>query len=326
MGEIIRKIGGSLLIRNIMRVKRFVFPQLNYSQKIQKYKEKYQSRIDYNQVGHDQIAQFVAKEDNFLISRIGHTELAALKYYLKARNGQKKPKPYPVKIKQMIQNNAGFFPATDTLVDDFCKLYIKSIKEVDLMGVWFNDGEWTVCKEFCPGAKLVEIGCLEAFRWKNPWSSLLKGRKVLVVHPFVETIESQYRRHQKQIFRDPEVLPEFELKTIKAVQSIAGVNSGFTTWFEAYESMCHQIDSVEFDIALIGAGAYGLPLGAHVKRLGKSAIHLGGVTQMFFGIIGKRWECEYTNIFQSLVNSYWVRPSDSEKPVGFNQVESGCYW
>ena len=86
------------------------------------------------------------------------------------------------------------------------------------------------------------------------------------------------------------MLPDFELKTIKAVQTIAGQKSEFETWFDALESMKDQISKTDFDIAIIGCGAYGFPLASYVKDLGKQAIHLGGVTQLLFGIKGKRWE------------------------------------
>ena len=39
-----------------------------------------------------------------------------------------------------------------------------------------------------------------------------------------------------------------------------------------------------FDIALIGCGAYGFPLAAFVKGIGKKAVHIGGPLQLFFGI------------------------------------------
>ena len=33
---------------------------------------------------------------------------------------------------------------------------------------------------------------------------------------------------------------------------------------------------------------YGFPLAAEIKRMGRIAIHLGGVTQIMFGVIGSR--------------------------------------
>jgi len=121
-------------------------------------------------------------------------------------------------------------------------------------------------------------------------------------------------------------LPVFELKTVKAVQSIAGSIVGFETWFDAYSYMCDEIAKVNFDIAIIGAGAYGLPLASFVKRLGRQAIHMGGVTQILFGIKGRRWEVDYAESIAKLFNEHWISPSQSEIPKGHNRVEEGCYW
>lgn len=110
-----------------------------------------------------------------------------------------------------------------------------------------------------------------------------------------------------------------------------GGDLDFKDWFEALRKMEDDIDKLDFDIAIIGCGAYGLPLAAHIKQSGRKAIHLGGVTQILFGIKGKRWEnpvqkmCKY-GYYPDLMNEYWVRLVESEKPRTANQVEGGCYW
>ena len=122
--------------------------------------------------------------------------------------------------------------------------------------------------------------------------------------------------------------------TLKAVQSIGGTEK-FSTWFDALDYMKQQIDGIDFDIALIGCGAYGMPLAAHIKRSGKQAIHFGGSLQLLFGIRGKRWETsEYGKTYftdgigkyPSLVNNYWIRPYETSKFKGAEKVEGGCYW
>ena len=72
------------------------------------------------------------------------------------------------------------------------------------------------------------------------------------------------------------------------------------------------------------AVAVSLVLGAFVKRLGKQAIHLGGATQMLFGIKGRRWD-NYPRSAR-LYNDAWVRPLPEETPAGAQKVEQGCYW
>ena len=120
------------------------------------------------------------------------------------------------------------------------------------------------------------------FSQQHPWTYSLKGKKILVVHPFSETIESQYKNKKKKLFKNSEVLPEFaSLQTIKAVQSIAGNPVGFDTWFDALDWMKSEIDKKDFDIALLGCGAYALPLAAHIKRMGKKVVHMGGVLSFY---------------------------------------------
>ena len=53
---------------------------------------------------------------------------------------------------------------------------------------------------------------------------------------------------------------------------------------------------------------------------------MGGYTQLLFGILGKRWETHFPEIFKYANLEYWTRPQDKEKPKGFEKVEGGCYW
>lgn len=91
--------------------------------------------------------------------------------------------------------------------------------------------------------------------------------------------------------------------------------------------MQDDISHIDFDIALIGCGAYGMPLGAFIKsQMHKKAIHMGGTLQILFGIKGKRWEENGYDYQYKLYNEYWVRPTDDLKPKNYKDVEGGCYW
>jgi hypothetical protein len=194
--------------------------------------------------------------------------------------------------------------------------------EVDLLASWLAD-EFYFADQLS-SADVCDLQSITPFFVRVPWTSALKGKTVLVVHPFADTIESQYRQHRTDIFPNTEILPEFELKTVKAVQSIAGTKVPFENWFDALHHMEDQIAWADFDVAVIGCGAYGFPLAAHVKRLGKIAVHLGGETQCLFGIRGARWDVNPG--FMPLINDAWVRPSAKERPEGHLSIEDGCYW
>jgi len=225
-----------------------------------------------------------------------------------------------------MEVNAGVFPTDGASLDRFSDVLLDAVSQADVLGVWLNRNEHRIVRRFCPEAQLVELEALNCVLWADPWSSALAGKTVLVVHPFARTIESQYRTSRTVLFDNPRVLPEFELKTLAAIQSSAGNECGFATWFDALERMREDISNIEFDVAIIGAGAYGLPLAAAVKKTGRQAVHLGGATQLLFGIRGRRWETESPDDVVPLFNEHWVRPSAEERPPGSDAVEGGCYW
>lgn len=224
-------------------------------------------------------------------------------------------------------NNAGFFNKKGVGTDDLMKfsdLYLHYIPLLDICG------RFEAYEENLPFNKdclMVQLETLTPFFVDNPWTTLLEGKNILVVHPFEKTIRNQYVQRSK-LFQSNHILPNFNLQTLKAVQSIAGQETRFNDWFEALEFMEEKIAELEFDIAIVGAGAYGLPLAGFIKEsLGKKAIHMGGATQLLFGIKGKRWEKQYTNsCYRELFNDFWVYPDESERPKNLNSVENGCYW
>ena len=113
-------------------------------------------------------------------------------------------------------------------------------------------------------------------------------------------------------------------KLMKTTFTNKGEQINHKNWFENLESMFIEAISFEFDIAIIGCGSYGLPLAAQLKKHGKQAIHLGGATQLLFGIKGKRWT--QNESFNDLFNHYWVYPSINESPMSASQIDNGCYW
>lgn len=264
------------------------------------------------------IREMILKEQPFMVSRLGSVELESL------YEGIQKSK-WTEETKLKMRRNAGFFPVTDDMLWEFEDLYLKCIKDIDLIGIWYNEGEDFVCRNYCPNAIISHLKDLEPYyHQQQPWSNALKGKNILVIHPFEESIKIQYTNRRESIYPNKDILPEFNLITLKAVQTIAGNNSEFENWFDALDSMCNSIKEIDFDIAIIGAGAYGLPIASFIKNLGKQAIHLGGATQILFGIKGKRWDNH--KYISNLYNESWIRPVDVDIPNDHTKVENGCYW
>lgn len=222
--------------------------------------------------------------------------------------------------------NAGFFPYDLKAAKKFARRALEDAAEIDILGSYLEQEKYV--SGALPNAIRVNLeGYYAPFLWENPWTRILKGKKVLVVHPFADSIKEQYNKREK-LFDNPDVLPEFaKLTVIKAIQSEGGNGdkTGFPDWFQALQYMEHEMDEVDYEIALIGCGAYGMSLAAHAKRMGKVAIHLASWTQILFGIYGKRW-VEDQNTYKRFINEFWIRPGEKEKPENAELIEGGCYW
>ena len=257
-----------------------------------------------------------------MIARFGGTETMCTHEMIGIKLGVKKS--FSNRTLKYLNNNSGVFPYGHKMAFRFGEISVEAGKEVDLLGKWpVNMYDYLVRYVCRPDVMLTSLDNLEPYYSNNPWSAALKGKKVTVVHPFKETIEAQYKKHDL-LFDNPDMLPEFDLRVVKAVQTIAGeTDDRFSDWEEALEYMYSEVMKDDFDIAIIGCGAYGMPLAAKIKKAGKIAIHLGGATQLLFGIKGTRWD---NQPLSKLYNEYWVRPATDEIPKAANKVENGCYW
>lgn len=272
-----------------------------------------------------------------MLSRFGAVEIGCVVNYLgiyhqkrkiiKYIKGEAFPWWWEEETMYPMRNNAGFFSATPELLKRFSEMMIEDMPLIDILASWRFEEEY-FSKEL-QNAYKIDFEPYNPFWSDVPWTAALENKKVLVVHPFAETIQKQYLR-KELIHKDPRVLPTFDLRTIKAIQTIGNQGDGrFETWFDALEFMKNEIDKMDYDVCLLGCGAYGMPLAAHVKRSGKKAVHLGGSLQLLFGIRGARWENSNYNAtynYSKLMNEFWVKPSATETPSKAQQVEEGCYW
>lgn len=230
---------------------------------------------------------------------------------------------------QMVSNArspAGIYPNNHDYLYAFSKKYSDCIGSLDLVAfIGCTHNYSRLIGNYCPNAIPFHLWGLESYHFpQNPWSEALKDQRVLVIHPFQKSIEQNYR-NREHLFVGTNILPKFELITIKAIQNI-GNNTNYD-WFDSLYKMQDQINNINFDVALIGCGAFGLPLGAHIKRhLNKTAIHMGGALQLLFGIMGNRWAQYNRHGSKNFINEYWTRPLPEETPDSYRKIENGAYW
>ena len=271
------------------------------------------------QDANESIRRAILDQQPRMIARCGTVECQAVYKYLHDKNHL----PYGAPILPVLCNNASFFPFNRSMWHKFGELMLEVMKYADYQAVmWSGGGENYLLKHYAHQAMLIPLRSLDPI---YGWTEVLENKRVLVIHPFVETIRKQYSTKRDKIYAGTNYLPPFHLSTIKAVQTMAGLKDDrFQNWFEALDYMTDEISKVDFDVAIIGCGAYGYPLAARIKQMGKVAIHMGGASQLLFGIMGQRWDNNPR--IQQWVNDAWVRPDKSERPDNFTNVEDGCYW
>ncbi|ALH22924.1 hypothetical protein ceV_018 [Chrysochromulina ericina virus CeV-01B] len=273
------------------------------------------------------LINLLESNEPFIISRLGLGAETYICYeYLKLN------KFNPVYLNK-LSNNAGIYNVDPVNFKIFLNLYISCVK----------NSKYLACMRTAVEEQLYFINrfnldilhsralepyyiCLEN---EKPWSHYLIGKKVLIINPFVDSFKKQLQNNF-QIFKDPNkkiFLDGQEFVFYKTYQTSAG-NHIHKNWLETCKLMTNDISKLDFDIALLGCGGYGLPLCEFIKsKMNKSAIYIGGGLQLLFGVMGKRWESN--PLWHKIIrenNSKFIRPSNNEILKKNHLVEEGCYW
>ena len=281
-----------------------------------------------------QVSERLLDNSSVLVGRLGGTEAACLGLYLNFADRYKHPIRYLIakilykKRLGQLCNNAGVYPKTREMFDFFCQEHLNSLNVLDIFSVWGRPIAW-VESNYVADKRILFVSGDASFPWLESrdgvsdkgWGMAFAGRKVLIISPFIDSIKVQIPKISK-VFQGL-VFPEIDFQYIRAPMTQGGINDG-KSYKHHLLRLKNEIKSIDFDIALVSAGAYSLPIAAYAKELGKIGIHAGGAMQLFFGITGKRYD-DYPMV-QKYFNSDWKRPFEHERPSNWRSIEDGCYW
>lgn len=281
-------------------------------------------RVWDHEGGNRRLYEAVLSTKPLAIGKLGSVELCAIRSYLRCHMHSQYAELTAAHRKALFIN-AGVFPDNCDTLEKYTTLILEQVlPEMNLMGVWFNIGEASIVKKYCHNFIPVRLGSFSSYLWSFPWTKALQGKRVLVVHPFVNTISHQFSKRQYLWPNNPDVLPDFNLDLLCVPVSPALVEPKYENWFETLEILKNEMGKKDFDVALIGAGAFSLPLVVHAKLLGKQGIHTGGETQFLFGVKGGRWDNH--PLYNRYYNKFWIRPLPEETAPNNTVIENGCYW
>jgi hypothetical protein len=265
------------------------------------------------------------------IGKIGTTELLGLEFFERTIRLSWPQAASWHRPARRLYDCSGLFPVRKDIFYRWNDEYRAALKALDVVAQW-QPGE---IFESVLEKKLIDQNCPHAFRAgfnllrfihpTAPWVNDLAKLRWLVIHPFRQAILAQLPHlAELGVFLD-QVRPNLiqrakDTRIISCPQFSYMVPPRHRDWFESLEDLKAQMERETFDIALVGAGAWSLPLVAHAKKLGRKGIHLGGALQLVFGIKGGRFDPA------DIYNQAWIRPLPEEIPKDFKKMEQGAYW
>jgi len=269
------------------------------------------------------------------VGKIGTTELLGLEFF----HRWIRP-PWPASASwrrpaQRLYDCSGLFPVRKDIFFRWAEEYRSALGSLDIVAQWqpgeIYEGvlEANILGRECPRAARAGLSLVQlARRRKNAaWLGPLAGLRWLVIYPFAKTIQAQLP-HLPALGIYPGASAgdlgrrAQDTLVLACPQFAYMVPPRHRDWFHALEEMKGEMarQKERFDILLVGAGAWSLPLVAEAKRLGKKGMHLGGSLQLLFGIQGTRFDS------WGIYNERWVRPLPEERPANHRLMENGAYW
>ena len=227
-----------------------------------------------------------------------------------------------------MKKNAGIQFTSMHSIEQYKKWYLSAFEKCSVYAAWEPWGNVYkyISKSQDEIQRLYPKEILWAFVFDifhyvhKPWTHALANKRILIISAFVDSIQKQAQAYPVDLF------PNCTFIYLKPPQT-NGSNSSLD-WQIEFVQFCNKVKRLEneFDVALCSCGGYGNPICSYIYSMNKTAIYVGGVLQMYFGIYGNRWLKERRECMKLYMTTDWKRPSEHEKPLNHSTIESGCYW
>lgn len=235
-----------------------------------------------------------------------------------------------------MKEHAGILITSQKSIQKYSDDYFKAFQNCEIYTGWEKNGAVyqgiSASQDFVENhiavhSKMCWASALDVFHYiyDSPYTFALKGLRILIISAFCDTISEQNLNAGKHY--GVELFPNCSFVYIKPPQT-QGANHSLE-WSEEMKLFQNKLDLMkdDYDVALVSCGGYGNLVCNYIYEVhNKSAIYVGGVLQMYFGIYGKRWLVDRSSVLKMFLNQHWVRPKAEERPSGYLKVEDGCYF
>lgn len=236
-----------------------------------------------------------------------------------------------------MKTNAGVLLTTGASIMKYSELYLKAFENCDIYSGWEVQGD--VYKhiaqsyEFIRNTYVSKRGfwafALDIFHYiydPYAWTKALRGHRILIISPFVDSIRERVPKRSK-LYDGVDLFPGCMFEYIVPPMTQAGEPAReFDVELANFYKRLDELKD-KYDVALVSCGGYGNLVCNYIfENHQKSAIYVGGVLQMYFGVLGGRWLKERADVVRLFLNEHWGRPKTTERPRNSESIEGGCYW
>jgi hypothetical protein len=232
----------------------------------------------------------------------------------------------------ILKNNAGINVSSINSMNKYSQMYLEAFINSEMYAIWapfdsvYDPQTHQIIGDMLKNKQTIYSEVFDIYHhiYTRPWTHALENKRILIISAFEESIKPKINT-RKDIY-GIDLFPHCEIITIKPPQT-----QGLEDSEEFHIELNKFTDKLDFikdnyDIALVSCGGYGNLVCSHIYKSGKSAIYVGGVLQMYWGILGTRWFNDRPEIIKLFLNKSWTMPKNCEKPTNFNSIENGCYW
>ena len=293
-----------------------------------------------NSILREYISAKLEKKEAFIIPRIARSEnmIAFIGELYKLNGNRFTPEQinYMSTAAPKMKTNTGvYIPDTENVVK-YSQMYLKAFENCEIYTAWESWG--SVYKNISASHDFIsqkyhQKQSIWAYTYdifhhiyKQPFTHSFHGKRLLIISMFENSFRQQIEK-RNLLYDGIDLFPDCEFLFIKPPMTHG--NTLCKDFGKELEMFYRRLDVFKgkYDVALLSCGGYGNLICNYIYENHKSsAIYVGGVLQMWFGVYGQRWLEERPEILKLFMNEHWKRPSLDERPDGFSEIENGCYW
>lgn len=251
----------------------------------------------------DAVGAAVRDRRGYAAGKLGVSERAWMYYpvFLARGPSRLQARAFEQSLYYKCTPTSGVFPADPSFYREFADFYGRRLRELDCLGL--DPAAFDVSLEILRFHS-VDADVID-YMEQEPDRSIpadedrcylphFAGKRILLICPFANVLAERAQRATFEAVWAKTGKRWFEPASVEALEFPYGfaktTQARYGTCLELLTEIEGHVDALDYDVALIAAGALGVPIASHVRSRGRVGISLGGALQVLFGVYGKRWK------------------------------------